>query len=601
MKFEIAKNEKFGSLEITFGEKPAAAIRDALKARRFRWNGARGIWYGFTEETPEQLAAALEAAETGTAAPVAAAMNRTGQNTRRAARPALAPLWDRCSVSDLPGYGTENAMNSAARKAAHDNGSRYDKEAAKIIRAELKKRFPEMKISVTSGGAGWLENVDIRIKSGPYPMVEKDINICGRTERRTVPGDALQAVLDFCDKLHDAFDADDGDHYADYGAHHDLYGSACVAWGYEQTEPTDAQRADLAAFAASKAEHEAAEEARRAAEWEQQERERAAEAERARIQAEQDARTVAEIENAVTVEDIPEAQQRIYSGLVGGYGKPCSLDDLNRQIKILAEEGRAKEEKARVSRVVRFPSEELYSAFCGLFDEYYSFLANMGGSGTDDPRVTAENFGKLNAEQRAAVEWILVNCVAVCVGDDLKLIIDPQGFSYARYVYLVPEDAQQNSEPAEEYRQRIEAAAGEDFYMPAPMAEQIRNLEPGEAVTVLSVDGMTMAARLERGTLEAAKAEPYAQHADAAKLTIRTGRKTKEQHVYNGGAGETVVYCGLLPDLPREMLYTTERVGAGAVMERVNFCGAGVRDFIKSAIRYYASLGYTPAVDNVQR
>ena len=594
MKFEIAKNESFGSLEITFSEKPAAAVRDLLKARRFRWNGARGIWYGYADAA--ELAAALEAAGAGKALQNSAPQNSAAeQNSKRSARAALAPLWDRCRVDDLPKYGTENALNSAARKAAHENSSSYDKEAAKIIRAELKKRFPEMKISVTSGGAGWLNSVDITIKAGPYGKVEKDVYIYGEPERRTVPGDELQAVLDFCDKLHDAFDADDGDDYADYGAHHDLYGSASVAYDYAQTPATDEQLADMAAFRAAKAQHEKEEEARRAAEYEQQQRERAEEAERARVLEEQAARKVAEIEQAAAVEDIPEALQIIYSGLTGGAGKESTLDEVRETVADRAERGETRTEKAIVARRVRFPSEQLYTDFCGLFLEDFSFLSGMGGTVTLDNRVTDDNFRKLNREQRESVEWLMNNCVAVYVGDDLRLVIDPQGFGYARYVYLPDADAA--PEALADYEQRQNAEQKEDFYFPAPMAEQIENLTPGEAVTVLSVDPWTMGAKLDRGTLTEAVPEPYAQHTDAARLTIRNGRKEQTRRIYNGGTAETVVYSGILPELPRDLLYTK----ISDTLERVNFSGEGVRDFIKAAIRYYAGLGYVPAVDNVQR
>lgn len=37
MSYTITRNPAFNSLEITFTEKPSEAIRDALKALRFRW------------------------------------------------------------------------------------------------------------------------------------------------------------------------------------------------------------------------------------------------------------------------------------------------------------------------------------------------------------------------------------------------------------------------------------------------------------------------------------------------------------------------------------------------------------------------------------
>ena len=58
MTYTITKNAQFNSLEIAFDGKPAEEIREALKALRFRWNGAKKVWYGYAEE-----AAAREAIE----------------------------------------------------------------------------------------------------------------------------------------------------------------------------------------------------------------------------------------------------------------------------------------------------------------------------------------------------------------------------------------------------------------------------------------------------------------------------------------------------------------------------------------------------------
>ena len=58
--FTITKNEQFGSVEVSFNEKPSAEIRDALKLLRFRWHGQRGIWYGYRDE--ETVRAAIMSA-----------------------------------------------------------------------------------------------------------------------------------------------------------------------------------------------------------------------------------------------------------------------------------------------------------------------------------------------------------------------------------------------------------------------------------------------------------------------------------------------------------------------------------------------------------
>lgn len=69
MNYTITRNEAFNSLEISFDGKPSEAVRDALKALRFRWHGVKKLWYGYADE--ETARAAIEGADkTEEAAPV---------------------------------------------------------------------------------------------------------------------------------------------------------------------------------------------------------------------------------------------------------------------------------------------------------------------------------------------------------------------------------------------------------------------------------------------------------------------------------------------------------------------------------------------------
>lgn len=47
--YSIAKNSRFNSFEISFNEKPAAAIIEVLKTNKYRWNPYKKIWYGFND------------------------------------------------------------------------------------------------------------------------------------------------------------------------------------------------------------------------------------------------------------------------------------------------------------------------------------------------------------------------------------------------------------------------------------------------------------------------------------------------------------------------------------------------------------------------
>lgn len=58
--FTVTDNPDYGSIEVKFSEKPSEAIRDVLKANKFRWNGKRQVWYGKT--THETIREALDKA-----------------------------------------------------------------------------------------------------------------------------------------------------------------------------------------------------------------------------------------------------------------------------------------------------------------------------------------------------------------------------------------------------------------------------------------------------------------------------------------------------------------------------------------------------------
>ena len=59
--YTIERNAEYNSVEVTFEGKPSDAVRDALKALRFRWHGMKKVWYGYKEE--ETVRAAIDEAE----------------------------------------------------------------------------------------------------------------------------------------------------------------------------------------------------------------------------------------------------------------------------------------------------------------------------------------------------------------------------------------------------------------------------------------------------------------------------------------------------------------------------------------------------------
>ena len=56
MTYTITNNTAFKSIEIAFDGKPSEAVRDALKALRFRWHSVKKIWYGYADEATARTA-----------------------------------------------------------------------------------------------------------------------------------------------------------------------------------------------------------------------------------------------------------------------------------------------------------------------------------------------------------------------------------------------------------------------------------------------------------------------------------------------------------------------------------------------------------------
>lgn len=62
MTYTINQNTQYNSLEIYFDGKPSEAVRNVLKANKFRWHCLKGCWYGYGSE--ESIAAAITGTST---------------------------------------------------------------------------------------------------------------------------------------------------------------------------------------------------------------------------------------------------------------------------------------------------------------------------------------------------------------------------------------------------------------------------------------------------------------------------------------------------------------------------------------------------------
>jgi len=583
-------NPEFSGIEITFPGKPSEEIRENLKSAGFRWHNVKRIWYA--KENPARLALAHALTNSAESA-------EKSETVKASPAPVLPSLWDRTRTDKIPAYGTENAVKSEIRTECKEKGWRYERAAADYFRKVLKARFPEMKFSVTSGGAGYLDHVNVKILAGPYSMeiVKGDPDAWDWRDRqdKKEPSPELAAVLNYADKLYKAADADDGDYYGDYGPHHDLYGSVYLSDEYKETEHDENTVAEIMNFRRMLADEERAKEDRLEQESAAAVRQIHAEAEEQDIYSRAYEEYRAEVENAAQVEDLPESDRFALTNLTGGVGKESNAEELRETI---AE--RDEREDAIISRKVTFSDLDHFTFFEQNFLADWNFLDGFGGTKRNDARVkSAEDFGRLNAAQRETVSYYMVECVGIYFGDVLKYIVDPEGFTYARYVYIESDETKRV--PAAEYENRIEAESLEkpEIYIPAPLSEQIEtaDLKEGDEITILRVDPWTMGAAQTSGKLLKLTAQRYAQYEDAAELDFIPKGKRNGRRLYITPNGETLIYKGILPEIPDALKY--RRINEN--MSEALFAGMNSKEFLKTVIEWHKAHGYEPLIDTFQR
>ncbi len=152
-------------------------------------------------------------------------------------------LFDRCIFTE-----TEPKTKDKNYKFVGCNFFTYDtKEIAKIIRQHLKKQFPEVKFSVTSGH----NSINISIKKSPfnYSKLAYNPNISHLQyrafEEKNNP--EINAILNYVEKYAESYNFDDSDTMTDY-FHTNFYLHVCVDYDYQQTEPTEEEKDTIKQF-----------------------------------------------------------------------------------------------------------------------------------------------------------------------------------------------------------------------------------------------------------------------------------------------------------------------------------------------------------------
>ena len=379
----ITMNNEKNGIEIRFDGKPESSIIAELKEYGFRWSVKQKMWYA--KQSVERIAFAEGLGEISLTA-----SNKQEQNAEY-------NLWGMTK--------TESIEDNYGLHHLHDT-----KEIAAIIRKHLRMRFPMCKWSVISD----YNSISVRLMASPFEN----------------GSDEVKAIIKYADAYYESYNYNNSDVTSDY-FDYNFYGSCEVYYNYEQREMTEEYIKVSEKFHQDKVDFEVAEEVRKQKEFEEYMKQR--EIEEAEYKKAQEIRKA----NEQTVEANHEVKNVDYT-ITNALLKANKDDNLDHTEYY---DEKPVREACQVSREVHFTAE-VYALFERMLMSDYSFLSQMGGSRTDDLRIQSmTDYNMMSEDERKTVEWYCHDCVAIYCDGELKLIIDPQGYDYARYVYIADEQS----------------------------------------------------------------------------------------------------------------------------------------------------------------
>lgn len=392
----ITLNNAKNGIEIRFENKPGEDVLEALHEYGFHWSGKQKMWYA--KQTDERIAFANSLAEKEGSFVPEVELNQK--------KTEIYDLWEMTR--------TDAIENNFEKYHIYDT-----KEIAAIIRKHLRERFPMCKWSVTKDN----NSIYIRLLVSPWAKDSDEVN----------------AIAHYAYEFAQSYNYDNSDSMTDYFDvnFYGVYESSIVDWNYEQREATVAEYNISNDFQVKKVAFDEAERERKEREF--QERMAQLEVERAETAKREEERKAHHevIESGAEVKEVSyfvldcDTTNTRKEDKISGYTDDCDgTFEVNHH-----------RENCHVGKEVHF-TPEVYELFVNQLMDDYSFLAGMGGSATDDRRVnTMSDYNMMTEEERKTVEWYNHNCVAIFCGGELKLVIDPQGYDYARYVFFVDDES----------------------------------------------------------------------------------------------------------------------------------------------------------------
>lgn len=595
-------NQELNGIEITFEAKPTADTLASLKANGYRWHRVKKVWYA--KQTPDRLAIA-ESLTAGQMAPQAAPvapkaniinLDNLGQNTPRLYGAELAAA----IREDLKKRGAKG-VTVRARKVTYETGITVTIKATAddfVSLEEAKTRYNFSRFSCDIdrphgkfNGTKWIyyneyEQMTDEEKENTYNdylmyyIRRVDINNYYLLDHRK---DYWNITTAFYNKICAVFqianqwnynNSDSMSDYFDIGYFLDIDIKIPDDLTIRETM-TDAERTAYDAEIKAEEEKRAAEIAKY-----EQERKDAEEAEKRRAEQEKKDRT--EIDNNITVEDIDP----IYiSNLAGGIGKECSLEELSESIG-------SHHSDAVITRRVTFKDKSVFDIFGKMLLYDWDFCRGKGGTGSDDVRLeSVKNLYSLNTDQRESVKFYMCDCIGVYVGDELQIVINPEGYNYPRYCYIPTKESRTTNAAQEAEKQRTESENLPPFYFPDPVEKQAKKLQEGQQITIYQCDGWNLVNVYGGfGTVLSVDPGTYAQY-KGVYITLIRGGKAKKVFIRDGK--KCLIYDGIKPLLPDTL--TSQKIDDN--MARIY----NYDELFPRIIDYYAAMGEAPIIDTIQR
>lgn len=507
-------------------------------------------------------------------------------------------------------------------------------EVADFARKHLKPRFPFVKMSINCGGG--CHCVDLEIQSSPFA-------------KNT---DELKAILNYCDKYIDSYrKCIDYDPYGDYGSSYNFYGSCNIASRYEQKEETEESKAMSELFQSSKEAYEQEEvkkkeeEAKRMQEEYQRQKEECIRL--AKIRKENHDK----VESSAVIKDC-----LYYVGRLIDYGT-CKNDSIDEYHELEKDDScyeKPSFTRCLVSRDVYFDKEN-YKLFSQMLLDDWSFINGTGGTETNDERIgSLIDYENMSQDEQKTVEWFSTDCVAVYCDCKLMFVVNAEGFSYCKYVYMACDETEiypvskpcpskesinnrkisDNIVSYVEFRKKngvdlekeenqndviamiesisdefcigvIQSLSEEHNELKKAMYKAVKVMSgcqyrfkkaclmAGQKLTIVKI-GDFGGIYPKHITLKNISYQKYAQHEDAVRLEFRPEKKRSDYYQYLHG--DCLVYNGWLPELPENVLYDVVSEGGNYIMKNGKYMSHDHRQY-DEVMAYYGKLGYSPIVN----